>query len=121
MGDTDEFNDLERTTNNGYDGNHPRPRSRPRGGNGGVAMLVLNTDTQHDRELMLPSTAETFTLTASELTSTKIMLNGIEPKAESDGSVEDFKGKIIKNGANRLAPSSITFLIIPSAHNKACM
>jgi hypothetical protein len=49
------------------------------------------------------------------------MLNGIELKAESDGSVEDFKGKIIKNGANRLAPSSITFLIIPSAHNKACM
>ncbi len=92
-----------------------------RGENGGVAMLAVNTDTQQDRELMLPSNAEQFTLTASELTSTKVMLNGLELKAEPDGSVVKFKGKQIKKGANYLPASSITFLIIPSARNTACM
>jgi len=55
-------------------------------GKGGVALLALNTDTAHEQMLMLPLPAERFTLTASDLTSTKILLNGAELIAKSDGS-----------------------------------
>ncbi|MGA9668893.1 MAG: hypothetical protein WBQ94_06775 [Terracidiphilus sp.] len=90
-------------------------------GKGGVALVVLNTDTQNDRALILPSDAEELTLTAPELTSTKLILNGTTLEAGLDGSIGDFKGKEVKMGAIRLAPSSITFLTLPSSHNKACM
>ena len=87
-------------------------------GKGAVALVALNTDTEHEQALTLPVPAERFALTAPSLTSTAVMLNGIELKAASDGTVGPLKADSVAAGPVRLAPSSITFLIIPSAHNK---
>jgi hypothetical protein len=89
-------------------------------GKGGVALLALNTDTEHEQVLTPPQAAERFTLTATDLTSTKVLLNGTELRAESDGSVGPLRPEQAKAGPVRLAPLSVTFLTIPSARNKSC-
>jgi len=88
---------------------------------GGVTILALNTDAEHQQSLRLSTPAEAFTLTASELTSGKVQLNGTELKPEPDGSVGSLKGVHVSFGDIRLKPSSVTFLIIASAHNESCM
>jgi hypothetical protein len=90
-------------------------------GKGGVALVALNTDTEHELRLMLPMPAERFTLTAPNLEGTKILLNGAELATDSDGSVPSLKADGVGKGTLRLAPSSVTFLTIPSARNKSCM
>jgi hypothetical protein len=89
-------------------------------GKGGVTLVALNTDTKQEQALMLPLPAEEFTLTAPELTSTKVMLNGSELRAEPDGSVGSFKANAAGKGPVRLPPSSLTFLTFPTARNKSC-
>jgi heparanase 1 len=88
---------------------------------GGVALVALNTDSEHERSLSLPVPAAGLTLTSPNLTSTTVMVNGKELRAESDGSVRPIKADEAKKGLIRLAPASVTFLTIPSAHNKSCM
>lgn len=90
-------------------------------GKGAVALVALNTDPEHEQSLRLPVSAQRFTLTAPSLTGTDVMLNGAELKAAPDGSVGNFKPDSVTAGPVRLPPSSITFLIIPSAFNKNCM
>jgi len=90
-------------------------------GNGGVALLALNTDTEHEQALTLSQAAQRYTLTAPDLTSAKVLLNGTELKAEPDGSVGAFRPDAVKAGSVRLPAASVTFLIIPSAGNKSCM
>ncbi|WP_263355392.1 glycosyl hydrolase family 79 N-terminal domain-containing protein [Acidicapsa acidisoli] len=90
-------------------------------GKGAVALVALNIDTEHEQVLALPVPSEEFTLTAHELTSTTVMLNGRELRAESDGSIGSLKADELKKGFIRLAPSSVTFLSLPSAHNNSCM
>jgi hypothetical protein len=91
------------------------------GGKGAVTVLALNTDTEHEHELMLPQAAERMTLTASDLSSRDVLLNGTALKAGPDGSVGSLKGIHVRAGAVRLGPSSLTFLTVLSAHNKNCM
>ena len=89
-------------------------------GKGGVAVVALNTDTKQEQMLTLPQAAESFTLTAANLTSANVLLNGTEIQAEADGSVGALKAEHLKAGPIRLAPASVTFLIFPSARNKSC-
>ncbi len=91
-----------------------------KGGKGGVAVVALNTDTKQEQMLTLPQAAESFTMTAADLTSTKVLLNGADLEAEADGSVGALKPEHLKAGPARLAPTSVTFLIFPSARNKSC-
>jgi hypothetical protein len=46
-------------------------------GRGGVALVALNTDAEHEQALSVPIQAEAFALTAPDLTSTNVMLNGV--------------------------------------------
>lgn len=89
-------------------------------GTGAVALVALNTDTLHEQAISLPNPAERFTFTAPSLTSTEIMLNQKQLKAESDGSVRLPEPDHVPAGPLRLAPASVTFLIIPSAGNNSC-
>ena len=91
------------------------------GGKGGVAILALNTDTEQEHELTLPKAAERLTLTASDLSSSDVLLNGTALKAGADGSVGPLKSVHVRAGSVHLAPSSVTFLTVPGAHNKNCM
>lgn len=90
------------------------------GRKGGVAILALNTDTAHEQTLTLPVDGERYTLAAAELTSTKVLLNGVELQAAADGSLPAINGQPVAAGTIRLAPASITFLTLPSARNKSC-
>jgi hypothetical protein len=90
-------------------------------GKGGVAILALNTDAEHEHQLMLPQAAERLTLTAPDLTGSDVLLNGAALKAGPDGSVGTLKSVPVRAGAVRLGSSSVTFLTVPSAHNKNCM
>ena len=89
-------------------------------GKGGVSLVALNTDAQRDQMLTLPQAAESYTLTALELTSTKVLLNGTELQPEPDGSIGALKPDHLKAGPAHLAPASVTFLVFPSARNKNC-
>jgi hypothetical protein len=89
-------------------------------GKGGVAVVALNTDTKQEQMLTLPQAAESFTMTAADLTSTKVLLNGAELQPEADGSVGVLKADHLKAGPARLAAASVTFLTFPSAKNKSC-
>jgi hypothetical protein len=92
-----------------------------KGGNGGVALVALNIDKTREQILTLMLPAKEFALTASELSNTEVMLNGASLKASTDGSVQPLKTIAVANGSVRLAPASVTFLIIPSARNQSCM
>lgn len=88
---------------------------------GGVTVLALNTDTEHEQLLSLPQAAKRFSLSATELTSEHVLLNGVVLEPETDGSVGLLKGAHSASGVIHLAPSSITFLVMPSAHDENCM
>jgi len=58
----------------------------------------------------VPSVAEQYTLTAKELQSKKIQLNGQELLLTTDDQLPVIKGKTIKAGIVQIPPYSITFL-----------
>jgi len=89
-------------------------------GKGGVTLLALNTDSANPHSITLPLDADRYTLTAPELTGEKVLLNGVELKAESDGSIEPLKAVRASAGVVPLEPASINFFVISSAHNPAC-
>lgn len=88
---------------------------------GGVALLALNADTHVQQTITVPPGGDRYTLSAADLKSTKVWLNGTELQAGSDGSIPEFKGQDIEPSILHLAPASITFLTIPSARNKSCI
>ncbi len=92
-----------------------------KGTKGGVALLALNTNSSSEQTIPIPLAADRFSLTAADLASRAVLLNGTELQAASDGSVPELKGQPVKAGTLHLAPASITFLTIPSARNKSCM
>jgi hypothetical protein len=87
---------------------------------GGVALLALNTDQHSTRTIALPDGANRYTLTAPELTSTAILLNGAALHANPDGSLPTLHADREPAGDLTLAPLSITFLALPHARNPAC-
>lgn len=91
-----------------------------KGSKGGVTLLALNIDTKADQTISIPVAADRYTLTASDLASDQVLLNGTKLQAAPDGSLPAIDGKRLPAGSIELAPESITFLTLPSAHNKSC-
>ncbi|MDE3148734.1 MAG: hypothetical protein KGL37_04625 [Acidobacteriota bacterium] len=92
-----------------------------KGTRGGVTLLALNTSGKDEQPLTIPLAADRYTLTAADLTSPNVLLNGTELQAGSDGSLPVIKGQHVSTGTLQLAPLSITFLTMPTARNKSCM
>jgi heparanase len=90
-------------------------RDRP----GGVTVLAINAGVT-SRDLDAPLTGKRYTLTARELESTTVQLNGRELQANSDGALPPLEGVLVRAGRLRLAPKTITFVAFPEAGNKAC-
>ena len=87
---------------------------------GGVALLAINADKDADQMLHLPVSAERYTLTAADLTSSTVDLNG---KLLELGPADDLpllRGVALHSGTVSLAPASITFLAFPRAGNASC-
>ena len=91
-----------------------------KGSKDGVTLLALNTSTQNAQTLTIPVSGELLTLTASDLASDHVLLNGTELRTEPDGSLPAIHGRHVKAGVIELAPESITFLTMPSARNRSC-
>ena len=86
---------------------------------GGVTVLAINAGaTSQDLDAPLPG--KRYTLTAKELESTAVQLNGRELQATSDGALPPLDGVSFRRGRLRLTPTSITFVAFPEAGNKAC-
>ena len=92
-----------------------------KGHKGGVTLLAMNTDANEEHKLTIALHADRYTLTAPDLTSSTVLLNGIALQAGQDGTLPKMKGQRVKPGTIELAPVSITFLAMPYARNAGCM
>jgi heparanase len=90
-------------------------RDHPRG----VALLVINADQQRTFNLLVPLASERYTITASELESRSVQLNGTTLALEND-NLPRLTGKATRSGQIRFGPTSITFLEITNAGNGNC-
>jgi heparanase len=87
---------------------------------GGVGLVAINLDKTAPAALELATAAQRYTLTADELQSSTVKLNGRTlgmlpgDKLPPLTPVKAGKGKLT------LAPASITFLAVPGAKSKAC-
>ncbi|MGO4212844.1 hypothetical protein AB4Y89_23795 [Terriglobus sp. 2YAB30_2] len=85
---------------------------------GGVSVVALNIDKDAEHAITL-SAGERYTLTAPELLSETMMLNGKSLQAE-DGTLPTITGERTKAGEQKLPPASITFFTVRGAGNVAC-
>lgn len=90
-----------------------------RGVPGGVAVLAINADRTEAQSLELAAAAERYTLTAQDLSSPRVLMNGSELKLTGD-TLPQLAGVPTPSGRVALAPESITFLAIPNANNSSC-
>jgi heparanase len=88
---------------------------------GGVSLLVLNTDSKIEYSLQSPVPGERYTLSAPDLLSSTVLLNGSGLKATTDGEVPMIKGQSVKQGVLRFAPLTINFITFSGARNAGCM
>lgn len=87
---------------------------------GGVALLVLNTDRSAAKSLAIDAAAERYTLTADELESGRVKLNGRELRLGANDALPELRGESVKAGTMEFAPASITFLAVEEAKNESC-
>ena len=91
-----------------------------RGRPGGVALLAINTDRAEMRSIEIPVGSERYTLTAENLLSQKIQLNGSELNLGAGDLLLQLKGAPTHPGEVALPPASIAFLALPGARNASC-
>jgi hypothetical protein len=91
-----------------------------RGRSGGVSLLILNVDRSAPHALTLPGATERYTLDAASLQDATVRLNGLPLRLGSREDLPRIDGVRTAAGALTFAPATITFLIVPSAGNKAC-
>lgn len=87
---------------------------------GGVALLILNTDRTHEQSIEIPSASVRYTLTAGNLESGTVQLNGSELRLAPNDELPVLAGLPVKPGAVRFGPASITFLAVAEANNSSC-
>jgi heparanase 1 len=87
---------------------------------GGVSVLVMNLDRRSEQSLEVPLAAERYTLSAPELLSRTVSLNGEAMKVAEDGTLPAIKGLRVGAGKLVLPPLTITFVTIPGAQNPSC-
>ncbi len=87
---------------------------------GGVAMLILNVDKSNPHSFTLPIGGQRYTLSAQDLLSKTVFLNGQELRVAADGTVPEYKGDEFKRGVVSFAPTTISILTLPNAGNASC-
>ena len=91
-----------------------------RGAQRGVALLAINLDRATSQTLDLPTTAERYTLSARNLTDTRVQMNGSDFALGTHDELPAVAGTSTESGSVSFAPATITFLAIPEANNTAC-
>ena len=91
-----------------------------RGIQGGIALLAINLDRAKSQTLEIPTTAERYTLSARNLSDPQVQMNGSDLALGIHDELPTLAGTRKNRGRITLAPTTITFLAIPKAHNAAC-
>lgn len=86
---------------------------------GGVTLIAVNAG-KTDRTLQGDAGAQIYTLTAPELQSKSVLLNGKALKLGAKNSLPRLQGRTVKDGNLPLPATSITFAQIAGAKNAAC-
>ena len=84
---------------------------------GGVGLAILNLG-RDAHELPLGSAASVFSLTANELDSRTVMVNGAVPAMDDAGEITGLDP--VETASVAIAPQSITFVSVPAARNANC-
>ena len=87
---------------------------------GGVTLIALNIDPKSEHAVEVPLAGKRYTLSASELLSKTVLLNGKPLELTSDGSLPKLEGKPVAPGEFSLSPRTISFLAMPDANNPGC-
>lgn len=90
-----------------------------RGVPGGVTVLAINLE-QRPRSMALDGPAQIYALTAPDLQSRIVLLNGAALELGPDDSVPETEPVRQQAGDVMLAPTSSTFIALPDADNPAC-
>jgi hypothetical protein len=91
-----------------------------RGVRGAVTLLAVNTDTTNAVTLRLPVTSEHYTLSADDLQSAGVKLNGTALELGPNDDLPRFAAVTSPPGALEIGPATITFLTVGDAKNPAC-
>jgi Glycosyl hydrolase family 79, N-terminal domain len=91
-----------------------------RGAHGAVTLLAINTDRTTAVTLRLPVTSERYTLSADDLQSAGVKLNGTALELGPNDDLPQFAAVTSPPGSVEIAPSTITFLTVADAKNPAC-
>jgi heparanase 1 len=91
-----------------------------RGTPGGVALLAINTDKTASRTLTIPMAGQRYTLSSDRLDGTRVQLNGTALALGEADALPAFEGAAMAAGNVTLAPTTITFLTVPTAGNSVC-
>ncbi|WGD54264.1 hypothetical protein QA641_10390 [Bradyrhizobium sp. CB1650] len=94
---------------------HCHPASR-----GAVTLLAINVSHEASHALVLPLPAKRYTLRAARLQGASVQLNGRTLALTAGDELPDLIDLPTVAGTVRLAPATITFLVIPGAENAAC-
>jgi heparanase len=94
------------------------------GASGAVTMVAINLSQTDAATLQVSgastSGAEVYLMTASDLASKVVLLNGTALAAEADGTPPAFTGAPL-DGSLTLPPTSYAFIVLPNAGAAACM
>jgi heparanase 1 len=91
-----------------------------RGVPSGVALMVINTDTNKAGAMNVPASAMRYTLRATQLQGTRVELNGKVLELGRDDALPALAGTPTAAGEVSFEPASITFLALAGAANNAC-
>ncbi|SEG55474.1 Glycosyl hydrolase family 79, N-terminal domain [Bryocella elongata] len=88
---------------------------------GAVTLLAINLNRTEAAAIELPQAADRYTLTAGELESRDVLLNGKELSLTARDELLSITGEATKAGLQPLPAASITFFELAGAKNAACM
>jgi len=91
-----------------------------RGRPGGVALVAINLDRARPARLRIPTVAQGYALSADQLESDVVRVNGRIAKLRPDDGLPVLQSRVMRRGTLSLEPASITFLALPDANNRAC-
>jgi heparanase 1 len=87
---------------------------------GGVVLLVINTDRDASRTLVVPTSSVRYTLDAVSLLDERVRLNGRPLEPSASGELPEIAGVPTPANGVTFAPATISFLAFSEAGNDAC-
>ena len=102
-----------------HDGVHVYAHCR-RGARSAVTLLAINTDRTNAVTLRLPVASKRYTLSADDLQSAEVKLNGTALELGPNDELPRFAAVTSPPGSVEIGPTTITFLDVADAKNPAC-